>query len=395
MKDTTVHSLVIGRVLLEKAAPLCTSNDRYLASAGLVILQDALELLFYALLIEIGVDETKNLESKSFDELIGELKREDVKIPKSGTLKALNKQRLLTKHYAQVAEPATVGTYYDAGILALELAVESVTGKSLSDIFLSDLLEKGDAKEYLQNAERLIKKGQYLEALIDIRKTIFLEFEKGYSVYGWRDVEKAESGSPFASYMRGGLRAPYWTRNKAWIEENVKDPIDYIQIDYERWRLDAMEWGINTAELQNLRRLTPEVFRAEEKSEWCIKYDADFPANEGTLANAKYCLDKAIGVVLKKQEHERTSRSRKRDQPFVPPTIYSGDSVYKTASEASKVVHVISDKFEYTVQEVVSGFEPAKHFLHIAGSTIEKTAEGFSKEYVLGFLPVRQETTGS
>jgi len=153
MKDTTVHSLVIGRALLEKAAPLCMSNDRYLASAGLVILQDALELVFYALLIEIGADETKNLESKSFDELLGELKKEGIKIPKSGTLKALNKQRVLTKHYAQVAEPATVGTYYDAGILALELAVESVTGKSLSDIFLSDLLEKGKAKDLLQNAE--------------------------------------------------------------------------------------------------------------------------------------------------------------------------------------------------------------------------------------------------
>lgn len=66
-------SLVIARTLLEQAQPLCTAEDRYIASAGLVILQDALEVVLYALLLELGVDEKKkNLESKSFDELVGE-----------------------------------------------------------------------------------------------------------------------------------------------------------------------------------------------------------------------------------------------------------------------------------------------------------------------------------
>lgn len=105
MKDTTVHSLVIARTLLERAEPLCSSEDRYLASAGMVVLQDALEIVFYALLIELGVDEVKNLERKGFYDLVAELKSANVAISKSGTLKALNKQRVLSKHYAQVAEP--------------------------------------------------------------------------------------------------------------------------------------------------------------------------------------------------------------------------------------------------------------------------------------------------
>jgi hypothetical protein len=37
--------------------------------------------------------------------------------------------------------------------------------------------------------------------------------------------------------------------NKKWITENVKEPLDYIQFDSHRWRLDALEWGINTTEL--------------------------------------------------------------------------------------------------------------------------------------------------
>jgi hypothetical protein len=64
MKETTVHSLIIARTLLDRAEPLCTSNDRYLASAGLVILQDALETVFFAGLIERGVDEEKALAGR-------------------------------------------------------------------------------------------------------------------------------------------------------------------------------------------------------------------------------------------------------------------------------------------------------------------------------------------
>ena len=122
MKETTVHALIIARTLLERAEPLCESNDRYLASAGLVVLQHALENVFYALLIEKGVDDEKNLERKGFDELVGELKAIGVTLPKTGTLKALNKQRVLTKHYAQVAEPVTVRSYLDAARVAIDVA---------------------------------------------------------------------------------------------------------------------------------------------------------------------------------------------------------------------------------------------------------------------------------
>jgi hypothetical protein len=61
MKDTTVHALVIARTLFEKADGLCVTDDRYHASAGLVVMQDALEIVFYALLIELGGTKQKTL----------------------------------------------------------------------------------------------------------------------------------------------------------------------------------------------------------------------------------------------------------------------------------------------------------------------------------------------
>ena len=100
----------------------------------------------------MGVDEAKNLERKSFDDLIGELKAAGVPVPKSGTLKALNKQRVLTKHYAQVAEPTTVRHYFAAARNAIEATTQKVLGRSIQDLFIADLLAKGEAKDYLKAA---------------------------------------------------------------------------------------------------------------------------------------------------------------------------------------------------------------------------------------------------
>ncbi len=139
MRESTVHALVVARTLLEQAAPLCSSEDRYLASSGLVVLQDSLETVLYALLLEKGVDDDKNLDRKSFDELIGELRASGVAVPRSGTLKALNKQRVLVKHHAQLAEPAMVRSYYDAADDAIGSMTNDVLGQSLRDLFIADL----------------------------------------------------------------------------------------------------------------------------------------------------------------------------------------------------------------------------------------------------------------
>lgn len=97
MKPSTLHSLITAKAVFNAAKSLISSDNVYSCSAGIILLQDTLELIILALLYELGIDEQKNLESKSFDELIGELKKAEVPVPKSGTIKALNKQRVITK----------------------------------------------------------------------------------------------------------------------------------------------------------------------------------------------------------------------------------------------------------------------------------------------------------
>ena len=268
--------------------------------------------------------------------------------------------------------------------------VTHVTGRSIRELYLADFLADGEAKTFLKKAETLIKDAKYLEALIEIRKAIFVEFELAYAIYGWRDHDGKPEGL-LASYMRGGWSAPPWTRNKKWIDENVRVPTDYVQIDSEKWRIQAMELGIHTEELQNLQRLTPDVFRSESIADWCVKYDSDFPANDATEANAKYCLDRAIAIILKKQEHSRAARPRSTGAAFDPPPIYLGRAVHKKASTDSDIVHMVSNGFTYTVRGVVTGFNTGQKFYEITGESDAKNEKGGANEWVRGFLQIQPE----
>lgn len=366
MKPQTLHSLITARALLDQSELLIYSDDRYRATAGLIILQDALELILLAVLNELGIDETKNLESKSFDELLGELKKAGIRIPKIGTLKALNKQRVISKHYGQIAEPITVKHYCEAALNGIDVIVPEVLGKSIREIFLSDLLQDGEAKEFLSTASRLITENHLLGALIEIRKAIFVEIEVDYSVYDYRDGTENRPLGLLALGL-GGLKAPYWTKDKEWISKNVRTPIDYVQIDHEKLRLDAMEWGVHTSELANVRRLTPRVFRPDKKAAWHIEVPPGFAADQANKTNAEYCLDRTISVVLKKQQHSSLHRWPNRDAAFSPPDSYIGAPVFSKAIRDAEIVHLISDAFEYSIDAIVSGFDAKETYYHISG----------------------------
>lgn len=121
-----------------------------------------------------------------------------------------------------------------------------------------------------------------------------------------------------------GRKAQYWTRNAEGIRENVKTPFDYIQIDFETWRIDAMEWGINTQILNNIRRLTPEAIRLEINGKWHIRVPAAYAANSVNHENASRCLDLAIEAIRRKREHIRAARSASEDKPYETPQAYVG-----------------------------------------------------------------------
>lgn len=364
MKESTLNTLLVAKSIYGETKTLINAGDTHSSTAGIILLQDFVELVVLAALDELDVDEQKALESKSFDELLGELKKQGIKIIKSGTIKALNKQRVVAKHYGQLAEPGSVSNYFKTAVNFVDDLLEKVLGKKLQEVFISDIIEKGRAKEHIEHALKLSEEAYYLDALIELRKAFFNIFEYDYCIYRWKNHEVTLSPGIGLSLMFGGHKAPTWTKNKAWISANVKTPSDYVQIDLERLRMDSMEWGISTVDIENFRRLTPTVVETEPNS-WHFDYDSNLPSNEATQENFNYCLDLVVGFIVKKQRFDASRKWPNKEKIIPSPPIYIGKPVFVSPSTSSTVIYTVQQDDWYSVERVVTGFDVNEQYLYV------------------------------
>ena len=170
------------------------------------------------------------------------------------------------------------------------------------------------------------------------------------------------------------------------ITGNVGKPVDYVQVDYREIRNDAVEWGVSTSAVENIMRLTPAVFRAENDSQWRIDYDLTYPANEANISNCNYCLDTLITFLMKKHEHENAKRWPSRTRPHTPPTVYVGHAVYSAARTNSVVMHYVQEGYLYTMNRSVSGFADGEEYFHLTGNEPPDDKNPHGKNFVHGYL---------
>ncbi len=391
MKTETLQTLITARTLLDKAGELCLAEDKYLSSAGLVILQDGLELVLYACLLELGVDEEKSLEKLSFDDLISEIRKQGKKIIKSGTLKALNRERVNIKHFGHLAEPATVKTFYKAATLSIEQLLQSVVNKGLQEIMLHELLNPGEARDCIQEACRALEEMEYYQALLSIRKAIYVDIEKNYSIEKWQDYDPNSQEGFMGAIRRGGLDAPWHTRNADWISKNVNKPFDYIQIDHEKMNVTLMEWGVSTEDFWNIHRLTPQVFRNADSTEWLVLGELHYLHKAATEDNVRYCLDRAISILLSKQLHSarvRTIENRFELDFEVKANV--PQPVYRKTSINSEVVGALEQGKVYRATAHMPGFDRKTWFFQITHIEREPKLLLFGYTCAEGVTPIER-----
>ena len=377
MKSEVLNALLTARTLFDTARRQCLIRDRHIASAGLIIVQDAVELVLYACLIEKGVDEAKAVESFTFDQLIGELKRIGLAVIKSGTLKAMNKQRVLIKHHAQLAEPAAVRQYYKASLLAADSLLTEVVGKPLRQVVLADAVSGPELKALIDETTKHIDDQRYMEALIATRKALFLAVEKDYDIRKWEEHDPAQGTNLLLGV---GNKAPYYTRDNTWIQRNVTNPLDYIQLDHERIHIEMMELGIDPTEFFNVWRLTPKVYRLSADV-WAIDME---PRTEtvATENNARYCLDVVVSILMNQQLRKRLVRSPDyrswkvrliRSQPLLKRAALDAEHQGVTFVEGDSCVGI----------HVVSGFDGKEQFVRVFSMPTEARQQFFE-----GYLPL-------
>jgi len=366
MKPSTLNTLIVAKSILGETRHLVHSGDKHACTAGIILLQDFVELVVLAALDELDVDEQRSLESKSFDELLGELKNINVPVIKSGTIKALNKQRVISKHYGQLSEPASVINYFNVATQFVDTLLEAVVGAKLQEIFLTDILKDGEVKDLVRESIDKSSKANFMDALILLRKAFFLAYEREYCVYAFRDKDKNDNNfSGIIAFMGlGGTKAHYWTRNKQWIDENVRKPSDYIQINHDQLKTDCMEFGVSTIDIENFRRLTPDVVRTDNDA-WHLDCSSTLIANELNKENFNYCLDLLVDFLLKKQKIESSRRFPKTEKSIPAPPIYVGKAVFQNPTQQSNLVCVVQENYYYSVDRIVTGFNSAERYLYV------------------------------
>lgn len=384
MKNSTLNTLLVAKAIFGKTKSLVNSGDKHSCTAGIILLQDFVELIVLAALDELDTNEQRNLESKSFDELLGELKKLNVPVIKSGTIKALNKQRVISKHYGQLSEPASVVNYFNIASAFADALLEHVIGAKLQEIFLTDILNDGPTKELIKEAISIANEGNFLESLVRLRKAFYISYEREYCIYAFRNREANDNRFGLLGLgFSGGMKAYYWTKNKTWIDTNVKTPTDFIQVDPEKLKTDCMEWGISTVDTENFRRLTPKVVETEN-GVWHLDYETNFAANELNIENFNYCLDVVLDFLLKKQEFHAGHKWPKRVKSVPTPPIYIGKPIFEKSSANSNIVDHVKEGYFYSVDRVVSGFNAGEEYLYV--HLYPQAANASINDHIWGYL---------
>lgn len=329
MQKSIIHKLLLARRLLDLAREnLSSANDLSLA-IGVNLLQDSVETFLLAIAEHVNAQIQSKTGFEQYIDLI-DAKIAPKSLPFRARLLALNKLRVNSKHFGLAPAQSevsgllvTMREFYD------EVAT-AILGVTFASVSLIDLLKDGEAKELVRDADQAFANGDFEACLFNCRKAIFVRIEHDYDVAPFAEVDKN------MWLARLGGKAPYYARNKEYIDKNVRDPTDYIVLDHSELDMDLMRKGIDTVSFWNVWRLTPEVYRSKKDSPWVHKRDFAKLEAEGLRERSEYVLDTTITMLASADQKAAATRWTEPRKYFVE-LKREGAPIYEKATVNSSV----------------------------------------------------------
>ncbi len=327
MDIETVRRISLARHLYQLGkSSLESSNDMHLFAA-VNLLQDAVEAFLIAVSDYVQAEIDQNTKFDKYFVLIND-KIFPKELPFKSKLLRLNRIRVDSKHYG--IQPArdecdrvvvSVREFFDE-------VSSSVLGVNFSTVSAIDLLAAGEIKDLLLEAKTAHEAGDHETCVVVCRKVLYVAVEHRYDVSQFREAK------PLGLLARIN-RAPYFARDPQYIQENVKDPTDYIVRDHSRIDQDLLKDGVDTTAFWNVWRLTPEVYRSEDK-QWVIKHDFG-KLDAATLAdNAEYVFSTTVDMALAIDASRKAVRWKQHGRYYVK-LAREGVPIYEKADVGSKV----------------------------------------------------------
>ena len=250
-------------------------------------------------------------------------------LPFKSKLLRLNRVRVDSKHYG--IQPArdecarfaiTVREFFDE-------VSNSILGATFSTVSAIDLLKEGDTKKVMLEAKEALEANDYSACAIACRKALFLEIERNYYISSYKD------GKPLG-LLGGYTKAPYYARNKQYVDESVSEPTDFIVYDHSSVNEELLTLGADNTAYWNVWRLTPEVYKTSDGA-WVIKNDFS-KLDENVLADKiEYIFSATLDVVLSIHRTRQATKWAERKNYYLELT-QEGVPVYKKADKKSDVV---------------------------------------------------------
>lgn len=334
MNRSVLHKLLLARRLFELARENLSSANDLSLGIGVNLLQDSVEAFLLAVSEHVNAGIlAKTAFDQYFDLINGKIKPKE--LPFRSRLLALNRLRVNSKHFGLApAKSETEGMLVTVREFFEEVTT-SVLGITFATVSLIDLLRDGEAKSLLKEAETAFVNGDFETCLVACRKAIFVRIEYLYDIAPFGGEKPASALGLFLLRRK----APYFARNKEYIEENVRDATDYIVLDHNDLEMDLMKSGMDSVSFWNVWRLTPEVYRADQNKEWVVKRDFAKLEQEGIKERAEYVLDTTINLLV--SADQRIAATRSPDiRPYYVKLRRDQIPVYKKADTNSEVVTI-------------------------------------------------------
>lgn len=355
----TIRRICLARHLYELGlSSLRSSNDLQLFAAA-NLFQDAVEAFLIAIGDHVGAVIDQNTKFDKYFVAINE-RIAPKELPFRLKLLSLNRIRVDSKHYG--IQPARI----ECDGLAISVreffdeVSSSVLGVTFSTVSAIDLLEDGETKQALLEAKAALESSDHATCAISCRKAIYLEVEHRFNIADFKDQEAKGFFGPFSD-------APFFARNKDYIEKYVFDPTNYIVFDHGRLDQELLKQGVDTTAFWNIWRLTPAVYQTKDDV-WIVKHE--FNKLDAKLLEDKvdYIFSTTLDIVLslhaarkavKWQSHERYTLELAKEN--VP--------VYQKADVNSKVVGTTPPGMTRIDTEFyVLGFEGDGPYWHVSHS---------------------------
>lgn len=264
--------------------------------------------------------------------------------------------RNISKHKGSIIEPQQSQEFYSIADETISSLTKEVFGKSLLKIYASELIKDEEIKNYLIVASEYIVQDKIYEALEYIRRAFYKVFETPYCIASW------ENSDPITGkLLRLISRVPSHVKNEKFIENDIKDPFDYIQHNFRSISLDLLNYGIPKEDFLNVYRLTPRTIFCEKSKSW--KSETNFTLKIISKEQAKYLLGLTIDMIKKKEKYQDSQQALDSiKQKFV---ITQDTKLYEKASSDSVPLFEVKKGEEFEVEIIVPPLQGDIRFVQI------------------------------